>query len=363
MTQLPDITGHVDQNRKKRARLALMDLLEVPPISWFDTYITRTLPGGYKDIDVFVQACLLQRATLLFGPTGAGKTLVGLAVAAFLKRRYSSINFHGGVTADAFIGRWIPCSQSGMPTIEELRKKFDGDSNLVNAYIHKYRINYKWVDGHLTDFFRNGGVLDLAEINMAPPSVTAFLFQMLDDRSQIVLDDKDGEVVHAHPDFWCIGNYNEGYAGTEELNDALLRRFPVKFSWGYSDEVENALISNEAVKKVATKLRESDECRKDIGTADLKNFCENIDLFGADLAGEMFVAGFDPHERQAVGEVVRNEFSSLASTLQQQAEQEAMEADAAWGAGLGQAAATAATAAAVAAAAAAATPPGDTPPF
>ncbi|MHA2066409.1 MAG: AAA family ATPase, partial [Candidatus Thorarchaeota archaeon] len=147
MTGLPDVSEYLKDNRRKRARLKLMDILEVPSMSWYDNYIPRTMPGGAKDIDVFIRACQIQRWTLLFGPTGAGKTLVGLAVAAKLKRRYTSINFHGGITADAFIGRWIPDSGADMPTVKELRERFDGDSSLVNAYIHKYRINYRWVDG------------------------------------------------------------------------------------------------------------------------------------------------------------------------------------------------------------------------
>lgn len=337
-SQLPDVTPYVEQQRRKQARLALMDLLEVPPMSWYDDYIPRTMPGGHRDIDVFTRACQLQKWTCLFGPTGAGKTLVGLAVAAKLGRRYASVNFHGGIKSDNLIGRWVPSANTEMPTIKTLREKFDGDSNLVNAYIHKYRVNYRWVDGHLTDFFRNGGVLDLAEINMAPPSVTSFLFQMLDDRCQIVLDDKDGEVVRAHPDFWCIANYNEGYAGTMELNDALLRRFQIKFSWGYSDEVEDALLTNVAVKRVAHKIRESGEVRKDVGTADLKEFCELIELFGEEIASQVFIDGFDRHERDAVGQVVRAEFSSSAQARQKAAEEAAMQADAGWNAGFGAAA-------------------------
>jgi len=338
-SQLPDVSAYMEENRRKQARLQLMDLLEVPPMSWYENYLTRTMPGGAKDIDVFIRAAQLQKWTVLYGPTGAGKTLVGLAVAAKLKRRYASINFHGGIGADNLIGRWVPCSGTGMPTIKELRERFKEDSNLVNAYIHKYRVNYKWVDGHLTDFFRNGGVLDLAEINMAPPSVTSFLFQMLDDRCQIVLDDKDGEVVRAHPDFWCIANYNEGYAGTMELNDALLRRFPVKFAWGYSDEVEDILITNEAVRNVATKLRESGEVRKDVGTADLKEFCEMIELFGAEIACQSFIDGFDRGEREAVGQTVRAEFSSANAAAKKAAEQAAIENDQSWQSGFGTAAA------------------------
>jgi len=311
-----------------------MDLLESPPISWYNEYVTRDM-GGHRDIDVFIRACELQKPTVVFGPTGAGKTLIGLAVAAKLQRRYTSINFHGGISSDNLIGRWVPCSGSNMPTIEVLKEQFKGDSNLVNAYIHKYRINYKWVDGHLTNFFRNGGVLDLAEINMAPPSVTSFLFQMLDDRCQLVLDDKDGEVVRAHPDFWCLANYNEGYAGTMELNDALLRRFPMKFSWGYSEEVEEKIISNPAVRRLAKKLRDSDECRKDIGTADLKEFCELIELFGEEVASQTFIDGFDRGEREAVAQVVKAEFSHAATQRQVAAEAAAMAADTSWNTGLG----------------------------
>lgn len=336
-SQLPDVSTYLEDQRHKQARLQLMDLLEVPPQSWYTDYIPRTMPGGVKDIDVFTRACKLQRWTVVYGPTGAGKTLIGLAVAARLKRRYASINFHGGIGTDNLIGRWVPCAGTGMPTINQLREKFGGDSNLVNAYIHKYRINYKWIDGHLTDFFRNGGVLDLAEINMALPSVTSFLFQMLDDRCQIVLDDKDGEVVRAHPKFWCIANYNEGYAGTMELNDALLRRFPIKFAWGYSDEVEDKLITNEAVRNVAEKLRASGEVRKDVGTADLKEFCENIELFGEEIAMQSFIDGFDRGEREAVGQTVRAEFSSASAAAKKAAEKAAVENDSSWQGGFGAA--------------------------
>lgn len=330
-----DFERKLDSNRKNRARLALMDLIETPARSWYETYIPRTLAGGQKDIDVFDRACALQKWTVLFGPTGAGKTLVGLAVAAKRGSRYASINFHGGISSDNLIGRWVPAAGTGLPTIEKLRAKFKDDTNLVNAYIHKYRINYRWVDGVLTDFFRNGGVLDLAEINMAPPAVSAFLFQMLDDRCQIVLDDKDGEVVRAHKDFWLLANFNEGYAGTEELNDALLSRFPVKFFWGYSDEVENQLITNKAVLAIGRKLRASGEVNKDVGTRDLRDFQENVGLFGSALAQEMFVSGFDATERAPVREVCKMEFSKEEEAQKKAAAQAAIENDAEWKEGLG----------------------------
>jgi len=335
MRMTDDVSKVVEKNRKKRARLLLMDLQEVPPKSWYDTYIQRTLPGGSRDLAFFEKAAQMQRWTLLYGPTGAGKTLVGIAVAAKLGRRYASINFHGGISSDHLLGRWVPSIGSGMPTIDELRKKYDGDSQLVNAHIHKYRINYEWIDGRLTDLFRNGGVLDLAEINMAPPAVTSFLFQMLDDRCQLVLDDKDNEVVHAHPNFWCLANYNEGYAGTEEMNDALLSRFPIKLHWGYDDDVENHIVTHDVVKKIAKRLRDSGEVKKDVGTRDLRDFCDNIDLFGEDLAGEIFASSFDPVERKPVKEMIKMEYSAIAEERRQKAEEEALSKDSDWRDGLG----------------------------
>ena len=58
-------------------------------------------------------------------------------------------------------------------------------------------------------------------------------------------------------------------------------------------------------------------------------------MFGPDLAGLMFTAGFDPHERDVVGQVVTAEFSSVAKKLQADAEKAAMAEDAAWTGGLG----------------------------
>lgn len=327
---LPDITKFLEEKRQMLSRLDLAELVEIPPMSWYNSYIQRTLEGGVKDMEVFARACRLQLWTLLYGPTGAGKTLVGRALAARERRRYASINFHAGVTSDALIGRWIPQSPD-IPSISALRKHFDEDSNLVNAYIHKYKVNYKWVDGRLTEFFRNGGVLDLAEINMAPPAITAFLFQMLDDRRQIVLEDKDGEVIHAHEDFWLIANYNEGYAGTEDLNDALLSRFPVKFFWDNSKDVESAMGLETLATTIGHKLRESKEVRRDIGTRDIRDFSNNIRIFGRDLAGEMFVNGFDELERKPVREAIKMEFSAAA-----QKDRDAAAANSpAWASGLG----------------------------
>jgi nitric oxide reductase NorQ protein len=315
---LPNIQGVLDDRRTQRARLALLDLLEVPPISFYKNYVQRTLPGGVFDIPVLERCATLQKWTLIYGPTGSGKTLAIMAVSAKMKRRYASINFHNGIKSGDLIGRWVP-KNPDMPSIEELLDKFKGDSNLVNAYIHKYRHNFKWVDGRLTDFYRNGGILDLAEINMAPPAVTSFLFQMLDIRRQIVLEDKDGEVVHAHPEFWVAVNYNEDYIGCEELNQALLSRFPVKFFWGYDDGVERKLVKDRTVAEIGKRLRESGEVSKDVGTRDLMDFCDNIKVFGTDLACEMFSSGFDSTERKPVGEIIRMEFSRARAAEQEAA--------------------------------------------
>ena len=63
---------------------------------------------------------------------------------------------------------------------------------------------------------------------------------------------------------------------------------------------------------IGHKLRASAECRRDVGTRDLRDFSNNIRVFGRDLAGEMFANGFDPIERKAVREVIKMEYSAAA---------------------------------------------------
>lgn len=70
---------------------------------------------------------------------------------------------------------------------------------------------------------------------MALPEVTAALHSALDDRRILILDEKDGEVIDIHPNtrIFAAINPSEDYAGTKEMNAALVDRFGLKLFTSY----------------------------------------------------------------------------------------------------------------------------------
>jgi len=104
-----------------------------------------------------------------------------------------------------------------------------------------------WVDGILTDAMRQGHWLLLDEINAALPEILFVLHSILDDDRVLILDEKDKELVIPHPDFrlFAAMNPESDYAGTKELNKALLDRFPIILDTDYPGQIKE----KEIVKK------------------------------------------------------------------------------------------------------------------
>ncbi len=71
--------------------------------------------------------------------------------------------------------------------------------------------------------FGGFGILD--EVNMAKNDAVAVLHAALDHRRRI--DVPGYSKIHLHPATRFIGTMNDGYAGTKELNEALVSRFMV----------------------------------------------------------------------------------------------------------------------------------------
>ena len=82
----------------------------------------------------------------------------------------------------------------------------------------------------------------LEELNFANPGSIGPLAQLLSGSGRLVC--KDGEVIERTPNFLFFVSYNEGYAGTQTVNEAMIRsRFRV-FEFGYMDsEIEKRIIN------------------------------------------------------------------------------------------------------------------------
>lgn len=138
---------------------------------------------------------------LLVGETGTGKTSIVRHLAHNTNNAFVRVNHNGGTSVEDIVGRYI-----------------------INT-----KGETEWVDGVLIEAMKNGYWYLADEINAASPEVNFIYHALLDDDAKVVLVEKGHEVVVPHPNFRFFGAMNppQDYAGTKELNKALLSRFAV----------------------------------------------------------------------------------------------------------------------------------------
>jgi len=187
---------------------------------------------------------------LLIGESGTGKTSAIRFLAHETKNGLRRVNLNGGTTADELVGRLL--------------------INNNGTY---------WVDGVLTEAMRNGEWIVLDEINAALPEVLFVLQSVLDDDGYLVLAEKDDkEIVHKHKDFRIFATCNPpDYAGTKEMNRALLSRFAICINAEFPPEdkelkiiehhLGNAIATSEMAKKLVGLANETRKT-KEQGTSD-----------------------------------------------------------------------------------------------
>jgi len=244
-------------------------------------YIVRKMGNGMSDVDVMLAAHDKKQNVLIIGETGTGKTHLARWVAYKAKLSYVRINLNRMTTVEDFVGQWVPTAEG----------------------------NFKWQDGVLTRLMRYGGLLVVDEINACPPELLFCLHGVLDDERKIVLTQKDGEVVFAHPEFWLVATMNPDYEGTKPLNEALKDRFSVVLNYDYDKRVERQLIKDAKLLELASKLRAmyispQHEILTPVSTRMLMQYEENLATYGYILAREFFLNKFDPTERKAVESVM-----------------------------------------------------------
>jgi cobaltochelatase CobS len=138
---------------------------------------------------------------LLIGDTGTGKTSLVRHLAYNTKNAFVRVNHNGGTSVEDIVGRFT-----------------------INENGHT-----EWVDGVLIEAMKNGYWFHCDEINAASPEINFVYHSLLDDDGKVVLVEKGHEVVVPHPNFRFFAAMNPpaDYAGTKELNKALMSRFSV----------------------------------------------------------------------------------------------------------------------------------------
>lgn len=155
------------------------------------------IPFYGKEILEMAIAALLQGENLLLsGGKATGKNILAENLAYVFGRPSYNISFHVNVDSAALVG-----TDTFIDNEVRLRK------------------------GMVTLCAENGGFGVFDEINMAKNDAVSVLHAALDYRR--IIDIPGYERIGLHPAARFIGTMNYGYAGTKELNEALVSRFMV----------------------------------------------------------------------------------------------------------------------------------------
>lgn len=151
---------------------------------------------GKEILEMSIAALLKGENLLLSGGKATGKNILAENLACLFGRPSYNISFHVNVDSAALIG-----TDTFIDNEVRLRK------------------------GMVTLCAENGGFGVFDEINMAKNDAVSVLHAALDYRG--IIDIPGYDRIELHPAARFIGTMNYGYAGTKELNEALVSRFMV----------------------------------------------------------------------------------------------------------------------------------------
>lgn len=241
----------------------------IPHHDYAKKYIHRKV-DGVNDFDL-IDFCRKENFNLLLmGETGAGKTMFPMAYAAANNIPYFSVPCDISIEPTALFGKMMPTDTIG---------------------------KFQWTDGPVTEMVRNGGILNLSEINGMSPRISLALFQLLDHRRSLTLLGHMGETIVAHPDLVIVADMNPNYRGTQTLNAAFQNRFPIRIPWGYSAVAEDKLVEAKNLLELVRKIRGNNAITTPVGTNMMLEFQRIALRLGSKFALSNFISAFAEGEQ------------------------------------------------------------------
>ncbi len=165
---------------------AMRERISKPPIPFY----------GKEILEMSIAALLKGENLLLSGGKATGKNILAENLAYIFARPSYNISFHVNVDSAALVGT----------------------DTFINNEVRLRK-------GMVTLCAENGGFCVFDEINMAKNDAVSVLHAALDYRG--IIDIPGYDRIRLHPATRFIGTMNYGYAGTKELNEALVSRFMV----------------------------------------------------------------------------------------------------------------------------------------
>ncbi len=176
----------------------------------FRALIPRNTPAyiehGEKYVERITRALYHFKQCALIGPSGTGKTHIVYLVAELQELPLWEINCGLQTSVYDMFGRYVGLGKEN------------------------------WIDGQITSWCRNGGILYLDEANMMRQDVATRLNPLLDTRGHLILTEKDSEIISRGSDSYVIislNPYSSEFAGTKPLNVAFRRRMSVWIDFDY----------------------------------------------------------------------------------------------------------------------------------
>jgi len=272
-----------------------------------DHYINRVLPGGWKDVEVFLHMREQRDRNgyspniALVGETQSGKSMFVQVLAVLAAKRDGhpkpypmfTINGSSGVTSYDIFGQTTAVLINGQEVLV-------------------------WMEGVVALAARIGGLLNLEEWNAVPPAQAIALHPLLDDTRRFINTQKavpDGhggympEEVKVNPLLWVLSTINPGYKGTQVMAEASTNRF-IWMPWDYDEDIEKQLIPSKSIRTIGQVLREAGHLRIvsiPVGTTALQRFNMQAAQFGVDFAVFSFLSTFPPAERARVQTILEDD--------------------------------------------------------
>ena len=240
-----------------------------------DRIASPAIPFYGKDILEMAIAALLQGENLLLtGPKATGKNILAENLAFIFRRPVYNVSFHVNTNSGDLIG-----TDTFVDNEVKLRK------------------------GSIYQCAQYGGFGILDEINMAKNDAVSVLHSTLDYRRSIDVPGYDK--IDLHPAARFIGTMNYGYAGTKELNEALVSRFMVIDMPAQSEESLDFIVGKmfPDIKKEAKKQFAGVFLDLQLKAANGEISTKPIDLRGLLSALRIIRTGLSPQKAVTMGVV------------------------------------------------------------
>lgn len=238
-----------------------------------------------------VAALLSGSNLLLTGPKATGKNVLADCLTYLFGRPQCNVSFHSNVDAAYLIGT----------------DTYDGE-----------RVVFR--PGPIYESANLGGFAVLDEVNMAKNEALAVLHSTLDFRR--IIDVPGYDRIRVHPAARFIGTMNYGYAGTRELNEALVSRFAVlRMPLIRPEDLDRLLTKsfpdlNSDIKSQFMELffelqKKAENAEVSERSVDLRGLLDSLNLVRRGLttgeALEMTIVDktFDPYEETVIRDVIK----------------------------------------------------------